>query len=395
MIHFFRHILVITFCFLSIYGFSQTAKELNKRKADTEKAIANIDNLLDKTAKAKQTKTKQLELINRRIEQRKELINNTNIQISITEQELNKKNREIDEIRTKLVRLKEAYSELVVNVYINRKRATWLMYVFASEDLSQAYRRLKYLQSYGNVVMVQAKKIEETTQGLAREVILLDDKKQELDTYKSAREKDLTKLAKDEAGAKTMLAGLKKEENTLKKELQKKRVALEKLNKEIEAILSREVAKTKSAGYAETPESIKLSNNFAANRGRLPWPVKRGNIVGFFGNHSHPVFKHIKLPPNNGIDIEAPAGENILAAFDGTVSIVFPMIGMNMCVLVKHGEYYTLYCNLVGLSVKAGTSIKTGTVLGKLAAGKSDSQLHFELWKEFKRLNPQVWLAKK
>jgi septal ring factor EnvC (AmiA/AmiB activator) len=395
MKYFFRHILIFAFVFFSLSGYSQTAKDLNKQKANTEKEIANIDKKLGETTKAKQTKTEQIKLLNQRIEQRKKLIANTDIQISITENEINKKNKKINEIRLKLVQFKEAFSELVVNVYINRKKATWLMYVFASEDISQAYRRLKYLQSYADAVLIQAKKIEETTQGLGKEIVLLADKKQELGNYKSERKKELERLAKDETDATKMLEGLKKEETSLVKELQKKRLLLEKVNKEIENILNKEIAKSKSTGYTKTPENIKLSNDFAANRGHLPWPVKQGNVVGFFGNHSHPVFKHIALPPNNGIDIETPVGENVLAAFDGTVSNVFPMGGMNICILLKHGDYFTLYCNLGRASVKVGDNVKTGTVLGKLVAGKDDSQLHFELWKGITKLDPQMWLAKR
>ena len=395
MKYFFRHILIFAFLFFPIFVYAQTAKDLNKQKANTEKEIANIDKKLGETTKAKQTKTEQIKLINERIEYRKKLISNTDIQISLTENEINRKNKKINEIRLKLIQFKEAYSELVVNVYINRKKTTWLMYVFASEDLSQAYRRLKYLQSYADAVLVQAKKIEEITQGLGKEIVLLADKKQELGNYKSERKKELERLAKDEADATKMLEGLKKEENTLVKELQKKRLVLAKLNKEIETILNKEIEKTKTTGYTKTPENIKLSNDFAANRGHLPWPVKQGNVVGFFGNHSHPVFKHIELPPNNGIDIETPVGENVLAAFDGTVSTIFPMTGMNMCILLKHGDYFTLYCKLGTVSVKVGDTVKTGTALGKLAAGKDDSQLHFELWKGMTKLDPQAWLAKR
>ena len=396
MKYFFRHILIVAFCCFSVCGFSQNAKDLDKRKADTEKEIANLDKKLNEAAKAKQTKTEQVKLINQRIDQRKKLINDTDIQISLTEKEINRLTGKINEIRSKLIKMKDAYSELVVNVYINRKKATWLMYVFASEDISQAYRRLKYLQSYRDVVLVQAKKIEETTQNLGKEIILLGDKKQDLDERKSERKKELDNLAKDEKTAKTMLEGLKKEEDKIKKELQTKRQDLEKLNKEIAKRVEKEVEKSKSTGYAKTPENMKLSNNFSTNRGRLPWPVKQGNIVGFFGNHSHPVHKHIQLPPNNGIDIETPVGENVLAAFDGTVSTIFMAAGMNFCIILKHGDYFTVYCRLGTVSVKAGDNVKTGTVLGKLvAAGQNDSQLHFELWKEETKLNPQTWLAKR
>ena len=400
MKYFFRHILIVViFCFSSIYVFSQkksqTEKELTKKKADIEAEITKIDKKLGETTKEKGKTTEQVKLLNQRIEQRKRLIANTDLQISITENEINRRSKTINELHSKIDKFKEAYSELLVNVYINRKKTTWLMYVFASEDLSQAYRRLKYLQSYGDVVQVQARKIEDASQNLARELVLLNDKKEELDIYKSEKKSELTQITKDEKEAKKILEGLRKEETKLKSELQKKHKIRDDLSKEIEKILTTEIAKDKSTGYTKTPEATKLSKDFAANRGHLPWPVKQGNIVGFFGNHPHPVFKHLKPPPNNGVDIETPIGENVLATFDGKVAKIFTVPGMNYCILLKHGNYFTLYCKLASYSVKIGDNVKTGTVLGKLVAENNDSQLHFELWDGTTKLNPQQWLAKK
>ncbi|MDR1985235.1 MAG: peptidoglycan DD-metalloendopeptidase family protein [Prevotellaceae bacterium] len=391
----FRHILTIVFLLTAVSLFSQTENELKKRKADTEKEIAKIDKQINENAKAKRTKSTQITLLNNRIEQRKKLINDTDIQIAITESEIQKKNKKVNEIKSQINRLKDSYSELVVNIYINRKKATWLMYVFASEDFSQAYRRLKYLQSYADVVFVQAKKIEQTNQQLSKEISLLHDKKQELDLYKSERKRDVENLAKDEYEAKKILAGLKSEEKTLKKQLQRKRNDLTNLNKQIEDILKKEIEKNKSTGISKMPENVKLSADFAANRGRLPWPVKQGKIVSFFGNHTHPIFKHLELPENRGIDIETAEGENALAVFDGVVTTVFSIPGMNVGVFIKHGEYYSLYCRLRNSIVKTGDNVKTGTVIGKIITTTDGSQLHFELWKNTTNFNPLLWLAKK
>jgi septal ring factor EnvC (AmiA/AmiB activator) len=394
---FLRHILTIALLFATVSLFSQTDEKLKKSKANTEKEIEKLNKQISKNANAKQSKLSDITLLNQRIEQRKKLISDIDIQISLTENELQKKNKSVTEIKTQLNRLKDSYSELLVNIYINRKKVTWLMYVFASEDFSQAYRRLKYLQSYADVVFIQAKKIEQTNQQLKQEISLLSDQKQELDNYKLEREQELNKLAKDEAEAEKILKSLKNEETKLKKQLQQKKTVLANLNKEIENILRREMAKDKSTGFSKAPVNVKLSADFAANRGNLPWPVTHGKIIGFFGKHSHPIFKHIELPSSKGIDIAAPDSENVLAIFDGVVAVVTPISGMNMSVLLKHGNYYTLYCRLGIVNVKVGDTVKTGTMLGKVASARNDdgSQLHFELWKEQTSLDPQLWLAKK
>ncbi|MDR2065116.1 MAG: peptidoglycan DD-metalloendopeptidase family protein [Prevotellaceae bacterium] len=395
MKRFFKNILMLIFLFTTIALFSQSAEEkLKKSKENTEKEIAKINKQITENAKAKQSKSTYASLLNSRIEQRKKLIRNTDIQISIAENEIEKKNKQIYEIRHRINQLKESYSELVVNVYTNRKKATWLMYVFASEDFSQAYRRLKYLQSYADVIFVQAKKIEQTNQQLAKEIALLSDKKQELDNYKSERRQEIDNLTKDEEDAKKILKGLKNEEAKLKKQLQRKHNDLAALNKKLEELVKKELAKDKSTGFSKSPENVKLSANFAANRGRLPWPVKQGKVVGFFGNHS--VSQHVQLD-NKGIDISTVGGEDVLATFDGLVANVFPVAGLNMCVMLKHGEYFTLYSRLGSVSVKQGDVVQTGTVLGKVATRNDDdgSQLNFGLWKKDSPLNPLLWLLKK
>jgi septal ring factor EnvC (AmiA/AmiB activator) len=392
-----KNILTLVFLLTSIVAFSQSAEEkLKKSKADTEKEIEKLTKQITAKTKAKQSESAQAALLHSRIEQRKKLINDTDIQISITESEIEKKNKKINEIKYQINRLKEAYAELVVNIYTNRKKATWLMYVFASEDFSQAYRRLKYLQSYADVVVIQAKKIEQTNQQLAKEIALLSDKMQELNNYKLERKQEIERLAQDEAEAKKLLSKLKNEETKLKQQLQKKNTELANLNKKIEELLKKEIAKDKSTGFSKLPVNVKLSADFAANRGRLPWPVSQGKITGSFGTRYHPVYKNIEIE-SRGIDISTVVGEKVLATFDGVVAGVLPIAGMNLCVMLRHGEYLTIYCKLGSVDVKNGETVKAGTVLGRVAARNDEDgpQLHFELCKGFTLLNPQLWLAKK
>lgn len=390
-----RHIVIVIFLLSAVNVSAQTEAELKKRKANTEKELADITRQLNTNKAAKQNATAHVNLLNRRIDQRKKLIRDTDIQISLTEKEISHKKTNIEEIQTQLAKLKENYSELLVNVYMNRKKSNWLMYLFASEDFGQAYRRLKYMQSYTDAVTTKAEKIKKTTEQLSEEVLLLDSKKDELNSYQSEKKNEVAKLAIDESDAQKALQGLKKEETALRKQMQQKRATLSKLNAEIEKLLTKEVKKTKTSGYTKAPADVKLSGEFAANRGRLPWPVKQGKITGLFGRHFHPIFKGVELPPNNGIDISTNAGEVVLSVFNGKVTSVFAVPGMNACVMIQHGEYYTVYARLSNTSVKVGETVKTGAAIGKVAAGSDGSALHFELWKGTTKLNPQLWLLKK
>ena len=138
----------------------------------------------------------------------------------------------------------------------------------------------------------------------------------------------------------------------------------------------------------------KLSGEFASNKGRLPWPVDGGVVVEKFGQHNHPVFKNIKMPYNNGVNISAPAGSRVKAVFDGVVKQILVIPGYNQCVLVQHGSYFTFYCKLKEVSVKAGQNVRTGGVIGVADVEDGNSLLHFELWKGTEKQNPELWLRK-
>jgi septal ring factor EnvC (AmiA/AmiB activator) len=243
----------------------------------------------------------------------------------------------------------------------------------------------------------EAVRIRQMQEELEVEKARLAQLKKDAEKVKAERVKELERLRKDEMAAANMVAQLKKDRKKYEKELKAKKKEVEALNKEIQRIIA-EATKPKtssgggSASQKDDPAAIALSAEFSANKGKLPWPVN-GSVVAKFGKQYHPVFKNLELPANNGLDITAPKGSQIKAVFNGTVKQVFVMPGYNQCVLVQHGKnYFTFYCKLGSVNVKAGDKVTTGQVLGTMETQSGNNQIHFELWKDSKPQNPEGWL---
>ena len=207
---------------------------------------------------------------------------------------------------------------------------------------------------------------------------------------KAEREKERDALSTEERKANSMVVQLSKEERAMKRELQQKQKEVERLNKEIERILAEAVKQQKSGKGAAVDYA--LSAKFGENRGKLPWPVS-GVVIQKFGQNYHPVFKNLKMPYNNGINISATAGSNANAVFDGVVKQILVMPGYDQCVLVQHGEYFTFYCKLKRVYVKSGDKISTGDRIGEISLNEDgNAELHFQLWKGTEKQNPENWL---
>ena len=199
-----------------------------------------------------------------------------------------------------------------------------------------------------------------------------------------------------------VLTDLKKKEKDLKKDLKRKQRTAEKFQRAIEEIIREEIRKAREAaakagksskGFPMTPEARALSRTFSANKSKLPWPVAQGVITGQYGTHPHPVLKQI-LVKNNGIDISTSAGSIARAIFEGTVSKIIIIPGEGKSVLIRHGEYLSVYSYMSEVFVKSGDKISTKQELGLLVSENSNTktEVHFELWKGMSTLNPAYWL---
>ena len=376
---------------------AQDVSKQESRKAKLQHEIELLDKQLAQNASKSSALLSNLELLRKNIDNRKALVKESDKEIRRYGDSVYLKQLAINRLKARVDTLTAHYSRLVKSAYKNRDTRIWYMYILASDNLGQAYRRFGYFRNLSTKMKEEAVTIKAMQEELEEEKARLAQLKKNAEKVKAERVKELEKLRKDETASANTVAQLKKDRKKYEKELKAKKKEVEALNKEIARIIA-EATKPKQTTGSQTqtqkddPAAIALSAEFSANKGKLPWPVN-GSVVAKFGKQYHPVFKNLELPANNGLDITAPKGSQVKAVFNGTVKQVFVMPGYNQCVLVQHGKnYFTFYCKLGAVSVKAGDKVTTGQVLGTIETQSGNNQLHFELWKDSKPQNPEGWL---
>lgn len=385
-------IIFISILLSASYGaFAQDTKQQEARKARLEREIAIIDKQLAENASRSNAMLSNLTLIRKKISNRKALVAESDRQIRKYSDDIYLKQRQINRLQARVDTLTNHYSRLVVSAYKNRDSRIWYMYMLASDNLGQAFRRYSYFKNLSSQMNDEARKIKAAQEELIAEKEKLAVLKKDAQVVKNERVKELDKLKKEEAQADKVVKDLKKNRKTYQAQLAAKKKQVVALNKEIERIVAAAMKKPSGTSGKKTQIDYKLAEEFSKNKGKLPWPVD-GPVVGRFGKQFHPVYRNLELPPNNGVDIAVATGTRAQAVFKGVVKQVFVMPGYNQCVLISHGNYFTFYCKLKTVSVKAGESVSVGDVIGKVDTINGETQLHFEVWQNTKPQNPENWL---
>ena len=378
---------------------AQDTRRQESRKAQLEKEIAAINRQLQDNARSSSRALTDLTLVRRKIAARQELIAESDREIRALDDSMKVRQQEIDRLQARHDTLSLYYNRLVRGAYKNRDSRLWYMYILSSENIGQAVRRFGYLKGLSRNMSEQGKRIQETAAALELEKERLAGLKEEAQVLRGRRQADVDALRGEEGESASLVARLEKDRRKYQNDLRKKNREVEALNREIAEIIRKATAKPKSGGKStakggkttSTAVDETLSKNFAANKGRLPWPVE-GTVIESYGQHYHPVYKNVKLPFNNGVTLAVARGAQAHAVFDGTVAQVVVIPGYNQCVLVRHGSYFTFYCKLKSVSVKAGEKVRTGQVLGTVDTLSGEDQFHFQLWRERTPQNPENWL---
>jgi septal ring factor EnvC (AmiA/AmiB activator) len=328
-----------------------------------------------------------------------------NAEIRLINTEIKDSKQGITDLENELIYLKSEYAKIIYYAFKHRSSFDKMMFVFASANINQAYKRLKYIEQYAEYRKGQAKDIVTTQVNLKEKIETLNETNAEKTVLISMEEQEKQNLAVEKAEQENIVQKLQGKEQELKAKLKKKEAAKRKMQKAIQRIIEAEIRKARAAakkagttskGFPMTPEALKLSNSFAANKGKLPWPVAQGVITAQFGKHPHPVLAGIVIN-NNGIDISTTKGANSRAIFAGEVSSVAIIPGEGKVVMVRHGEYLTVYSYMSEVFVSKGDKIILNQDLGVLIneAGKSKTQVHLEIWKGMTKLNPKYWIFRK
>ena len=383
---------------------AQTREELERNKRRIEQEIVLINQLLQETQSTAELNISQLVILNNRIQSRQNLITSINNEIGHINRNISANQQEVAQIKQELEELRESYARMIYYAYKNRSSYQRMMFLFSSRDFNQAYLRLRYLQQLTRHRQVQAEKITETAVKLEESILALQEQKNAQQLLLEEQRAEMEQLSREQQAQTRNVDQLKKRESELLQQLREQEKAAQDLQKAIETIIeeerrkaeqaAREAGRPASEGFTLTPAEQLISQNFAENKGKLPWPLERGIITGHFGEQPHPILPGITIA-NNGIDISTTQGSRARAIFEGTVARVFTIPG-GYAVIIRHGDYLTVYAHLSEVFVRNGEKIQTGQELGIVATEPRESKtyVHLEVWHGNNKLNPADWIAR-
>lgn len=437
--------IVIFVCSAGIVFAQQSVqvKQLEKQRKEALAAIELTNRLLKETAETAQTSLNRLNLLTQQIVSRKKVISLLNQEIREIDNQMAGMRREINKLEKELGNKRANYGKSIKSLYTRRSSQDKLLFIFSAESFTQSLRRMRYLREYADWQKRQAADIIEKQKEITRKQSALEKTKAEKQSLLGNREEEHKKLQSEEATQKETVQDLNRKQKELRAQLAKKKKQADALNRQIEKQIAEEIARAEAearaereraerarrarekaaaaanttgkaadetvpeapireervadtkGGYAMTKAEKRLSDDFAGNRGRLPYPVSgRHTVVATFGEQQHQELKYVRTN-NNGIDIQTSPGGEARAVFNGVVTRVFVVPGYNNSVIIRHGNYLTVYSNLSDVYVKAGDTVSTRQAIGRIFSDTENGNatiLHFQLWKEKTKLNPQPWL---
>ncbi len=377
---------------------AQSKKELETRKKQLYKDIDAAQKLLRNTQKNKAASLNELILLERKVNSREQVINNIEGELSFLEQNVAKTARQIDSLENKLQVLREGYAQSVRQSYLTQNNYSRLLFLFSAKSFNDAYKRIKYMQYYRQHRKDQVADIEIVRQGLVSKAESLRREKAEQVSLLDNAQKEQEILKSEKKQQNAVFKQLKGREKEIKSSLDRKQRAIDDLNRQIRDIVSAAISSEKrsssrTAPKDQSPEALKLSADFSKNKGKLLWPVEEGIITGYFGTHAHPLLKNI-YTTNNGIDISTDPNTPVRAIFEGKVINILFNPNFHWAVIIKHGNYFSVYTQLREVSVAKNDVIKMKQNIGIVNTNGDDgkTEVHFELWEGADKLNPAVWL---
>jgi septal ring factor EnvC (AmiA/AmiB activator) len=416
--------LALTF-FLSLAGFSQNKNQLEKEKLDNIRKIKETEKIIQETKNKKQATIGQLTALSQQINARNSLIVSIEKEVEL----LNAEILELEDItaamEVDLADLKEEYAAMIYSASKLNSKHDKLTFLFASESFNQLIMRMRFFKQYSHTRQHQLEQIEKVKSSLLSQKKELAQKRKEKNNLIASKTNETNKLNHVKNEKSVMVKELSNKEKELLMELEASKKSIKKLDRLIENMVRKEMEKMRAKAELErkelerkkmnaananasikpeihahiannnlklTPEAELLSNSFAANTNRLPWPVQHGTISQKFGRQPHPVLDHVEID-NLGINILTLKNEPVRSVFKGKIVTVAEVPGMNKVVMIQHGEYYTVYARLKNVTVVTGQEINAKDNIGEVYTDKNEiSELQFQIWKNSNKLDPEKWL---
>lgn len=384
----------------------QSRKELEDKRRKLLREIEQTSGRLKKTTENKAATLVRYVTLQKQIGKRQQLVETLQEEVALLGANIERTSGVVMALTEDIDRLEAEYAKMARHAYRQHlARSEWL-FLLSSHNLNEAFRRWQYLREYDHYRQKQARLILETRQTLMDKIAAIEERKNEKERLLNSERRQTEILNLEMSAKNRLLTELKGDEARLARQLEEKRKAEASLSSAIERVIREEMERarresaaaarpgTKSKSTAPSESSV-LSGDFRSNRGKLPWPVKEGSITGQFGRQPHPSIPSVEIV-NNGIDIQTETGSAVRSVFEGDVAGVQFVPGYDYMVIVRHGVYYTVYSRLSEVTVAKGDRVTSRQTIGKVSTDRKSnvSEVHFEIWQEKTRLNPQDWVAR-
>jgi len=370
---------------------AQSVRDLQKKKSGILNELAVTQSLISKSEKDKAVSLNQLLLLRSQVQSRKNLIENLGQEIVALNIEIVEGEARLTMLSSQLNDLKVAYANLIVAAFKSRYNQQKLLFIFSSSNFNQAYQRIRYFREFSALIKKKGSDILVASQEISNAINAVKVKREILNKAIAARNREVVTLSQTERDVNSMVLQLQKK--TIELKVEQKRLTEQSLliEKEIGKLLEEERKKSAVNGkIIYNASAVKVSSKFEDNRGKFLMPLEHGIVVEGFGEHNHPVLAHVKVK-SNGVRIVSSTGSTVFSIFNGQITRVITIAGLNKIVIVRHGKFLTVYSNLTQVFVKVGDLLSAGQSIGSVKEG---GFLQFEIWNENQPLNPEVWLRK-
>lgn len=375
---------------LALPAQADSVKNLQKQQQELQKEIENTNKMLRQTKQNETSTLNKLQLLNNNIKTQRKLIRTLGSEIDALDDEMTLLNRKRDSLQSDLEVYKAEYARMVRESHYTQMQQSPLLFILSADDFAQMTRRVRYMQEFAHFRQEQVARIERTQAEIEVQNEALQANRRSKAQTLQTRQRQQENLARDEKKHKNMLNQLKKQEKDLGAKLKQQQKQVEQLNRKIEETIRQQTA-TKTT---LTKEQKLVAGGFEKNQGKLPWPIEKGFISGYFGKQQHPVYERV-VTDNKGIYLQTTAGATARAVYEGEVTSCF-LVGNTYAVIVQHGNYRTVYSNLSKLAVKQGDKVSTKQRLGTIYSDPQQdnkTELYFQIYKDRTLLNPALWIA--
>jgi len=398
----FQYLLLVFTLGFSLVCVAQTREELEAKRQAIQQEINEINSIIENTESKSQSALGEYEDLQKRIKATERLIQVNNQEANLLTREINSNANKIDRLRNELEKLKADYEKMIQRSYKSKSSKSRIMFLFSSESFLQAYKRIQYMKQFAQYRKKQGEEVIKQTKTLQELNSTLFEQRRDQEKILAQNRKTKSELVGDKNNLEQLLSSINKERKKYAQELQQKQKEARRIDREIDRLIREAIAReNKKAGsdakatFKLTPEAEALAANFAQNKGKLPWPVKSGVVSMRFGERPHPIVKTIKVM-SNGVRIDTEKNGSARAVFEGEVSQVSKIPGANIVVMIRHGDYLSIYNNLQKVFVKSGDKVARGEIIGEVGINSSSGKttLIFQLFKNTTKLNPEHWIYK-